>query len=162
MKLILDTHLDLAWNALGWGRDLTQGVSEINRREEGMSGTARGRATTSLPEMRRGGVAVCLATVLARATPAACFGEEPIRTDVDYPSQPIASAAARGQLAYYHLLEAQGEVALLRTSGDLDAHWLRWQQGDPANLPVGIILAMEGADPIVEPAQAEAWFCDGL
>jgi membrane dipeptidase len=162
MTLIFDTHLDLAWNALGWGRDLTRSLAEINDREAGMTGSARGRATTCLPEMRRGGVAVCLGTVVARVKPDAAFAAEPSRTSIDYPNHPIACAAARGQLAYYRLLEEQGEVALLRTSADLDAHWRRWQQGDPAELPVGIILAMEGADPIVHPEQAEGWFLDGL
>ena len=162
MKLIFDTHLDLAWNALGWNRDITRSVAEINRRESGMTGKGRARATTSLPEIRRAGVAVCLATVLARASPEACPAQEPSRTSLDYPDQQIAHAAAQGQLAYYRLLEQQGEVRFLRSSADLDAHWHQWQEGDAARLPVGIILAMEGADPIVEPEQAEAWFRGGL
>jgi membrane dipeptidase len=161
-KLILDTHLDLAYNALGWGRDLTLPVSEINRREAGMTGPARGRATTTLPEMRRAGVAVCLATVVARARPEACFGQAPSRASLDYPNQQIACAAAQGQLAYYRLLEEQGDVRFLRTSADLDAHWRQWNQADADRLPIGIILAMEGADPIVRPVQAEAWFHLGL
>ena len=162
MKLIIDTHLDLAWNALGWGRDLTSELAELNRREAGMTGQGRGRATTCLPEMRRGGVAVCLATVLARVKPELRSAEGPGRVSIDYPSPEIAYAAAQGQLAYYRLLEQQGEVRMLRTASDLEAHWHQWQQGDPSCLPIGIILAMEGADPIVDPAQAEAWFGDGL
>lgn len=171
MKLIFDTHLDLAINALGWGRDLTQSVSEINRREAGMTGKGRGRATTSLPEMRRAGVAVCLATVMARARPEVSPPEGPGRVSIDYPNQHIAYAVAQGQLAYYRLLEQQGELRLLHTSGDLDAHWHQWQHGGVAlascqwhteRPPIGVILAMEGADPIVDPQQAEAWFADGL
>ena len=34
---IIDTHLDLAWNALGWGRDLTRSVDELNDQEAGMT-----------------------------------------------------------------------------------------------------------------------------
>ena len=161
-KLIIDVHLDLALNALGWGRDLTRSVAEINAQEAGMTRPGRRRATTSLVEMRRAGVAVCLATVVARVKPELCFPEEPGRTSIDYPNHQIAYAAAQGQLAYYRLLEGQGEVRLLRTAGELDAHWHEWQQGEHASLPIGIILAMEGADPIVEPDQAEAWFGDGL
>jgi membrane dipeptidase len=134
-------------------------------------------------------VAVCLATVVARVKPESCFPEEPGRVSLDYPNHQIAYAAAQGQLAYYRLLEQQGEVRLLRSASELDAHWHQWQQSqqgqqsqqsqqwqqhDPAKLPIGIILAMEGADPIVEPAHsagdrssptdgsAEAWFRDGL
>ena len=74
MRLAIDAHLDLAWNALSWDRDLTLDIREINRREQGMPGKGRGRATTCLPEMRRGGVAVCLATVLSRVPwPRGCF-----------------------------------------------------------------------------------------
>ena len=162
MKLIFDSHLDLALNALGWGRDITRPLSEINEREAGMTGPARGRATTSLAEMRRAGVAVCLATVVARAKPEVCPPEGPGRVSIDYPNQEIAYAAARGQLAYYRLLEQRGHLRFLDTSEDLDAHWHQWQQGDPAGLPIAVILAMEGADPIVDPGQAEAWFDDGL
>jgi len=161
MRPIVDTHLDLAWNALGWGRDLTLEVSEINARESQMTAKARGCATTSLPELRRAGVAVCLATVLARSNPDLRPVEEPRRASVDHPSPQIAHAVAQGQLAYYRLLEQEGELAFLRTVEDLDAHWQRWGD-DPAQSPIGVILAMEGADSIVRPAQAEAWFRDGL
>jgi membrane dipeptidase len=185
-RLIIDSHLDLAWNALGWGRDLARSVSEINALEAGMTRPGRRRATTSLPEMRRAGVAVCLATVIARVKPEACFPpktqchsvlQEPGRVSLDYPNHQIACAAAQGQLAYYRLLEGQGEVRFLRSASELDAHWHEWRQPphqDADKLPVGIILAMEGADPIVEPAHsagdrrsptdgtAEAWFRDGL
>jgi membrane dipeptidase len=165
MRLIVDTHLDLAWNALGWDRDLTRPLAEINRREAGMVGPVRASATTSLPEMRRGGVAVCLATVMARVKPEVRPPEGPKRTAIDYSNHQIACAVAQGQLAYYRLLEGQGQLRFLRTSDELDAHWLEWQErpdDDAADLPIGIILAMEGADPIVDPTQAEAWFADGL
>lgn len=166
MRLIVDTHLDLALNALGWDRDLTRPLAEINQREAGMVGPVRASATTCLPEMRRAGVAVCLATVVARVKPEVRPPEGPKRTAIDYPTREIACAVAQGQLAYYRLLEEQGEIRFLRTSEELDAHWRLWQErsdhNDVAGLPIGIILAMEGADPIVDPAQAEVWFADGL
>jgi hypothetical protein len=31
--LIIDAHLDLSWNALGWNRDLDQTVAEIRLSE---------------------------------------------------------------------------------------------------------------------------------
>lgn len=172
MRLIIDTHLDLAWNALSWGRDVTLALDEINRREQGMTDDdARGRATTSLPEMRRGGVAVCLATVMARVRPDACPAEGPSRASLDYPSPAMAYAAGQGQLAYYRLLEELGHVRILATRSDLDAHWRQWsptesppttQSPPTAGLPVGFILAMEGADPIFSPEQAEQWFHQGM
>ena len=163
MRLIIDTHLDLAWNALSWGRDLTRPLAEINARESGMTGKARGRATVSLPEMRAAGVAVCLATVLARVRTDFHSTEELPRTSPDFYTQQAAYGVGQGQMAYYRLLAELGEVNILRTAADLDAHWRRWQQAsDTSSLPVGFILAMEGADSIVEPAQAAHWYTDGM
>ena len=163
MRLIIDTHLDLAWNALSWGRDITQPLDEINARESGMTGKARGRATVSLPEMRTAGVAVCLATVLARVRTGFHWTEELARTSPDFQCQQMAYGVGQGQMAYYRLLEESGQVTILRTAADLDDHWQTWQQAtDTSSLPIGFILAMEGADAIVEPAQAAAWHAQGM
>ena len=60
--LIVDCHLDLAWNAIGYKRDLTLPLADLNRAEHGLGDHAgRGLATTTLPEMRAGGVCLCLA-----------------------------------------------------------------------------------------------------
>ena len=164
MKLIIDSHLDLAWNALGWDRDLTQPVTEINAAEAGMNDDdARGHATTSLPEMRKGRLAVCLATVLARYKPERKAHDIESRRCLDYSHSAATYAVAQGQLAYYRLLESQGEVKFLYTADDLKLHWEQWKQSAAVEkLPIGIILAMEGADPIVSPDQAESWWNDGL
>ena len=70
MRWLIDGHLDLAWNALSWGRDITLDLDRLNRDEVGMTDhPPRGRATTTLPEMRRAGIAVWQATLLARAKP---------------------------------------------------------------------------------------------
>jgi membrane dipeptidase len=162
MRWLIDGHLDLSWNALSWGRDITLDLDRLNRGEVGMTDhPARGRATTSLPEMRRGGIAVCQATLLCRAKPEVRRPEGHWRLSLDYPNQEIASAMARGQLAYYHLLERRGLLRMIRTSADLDEHWERWRANDQAE-PIGYILAMEGADPIVEPSQAVEWWNLGL
>lgn len=165
MREIIDGHLDLAWNALGWNRDVSLELDELNRLESRQDDhPARGRATTTLPEMRRGGVAACQATLLARAKPVSLwdrFAQGPPRANLDWFDQDIASAAARGQLAYYKLLERRGLMRPIRTRSELDAHWAAWE-ADPLAAPIGYILAMEGADPIVEPGQAEEWWELGL
>ena len=163
MRLIIDTHLDLAFNALSWDRDLTLPLDEINARESDMTGKARGRATVSLPELRAGGVAVCLATVVARVRTDFHWTDELPRTSPDFRSQGAAYGAGQGQMAYYRLLEEQGEVTILRTAADLDNHWQTWQEAtDTSSLPIGFILAMEGADSIVDPSQAAAWYAQGM
>ena len=158
---VFDSHLDLAWNALSFNRDLTLSVEEIRRLEAGMTDEpSRGKNTLTLPELRKAGVRVCAATLLARSGPEPRRQAGWKRSDLDFPSQSIAYAAAWGQLAYYHLLEQQGHLRFLRTAADLDAHWALAAR-DPQTL-LGIILSMEGADPIVSPHQVQQWWEVGL
>ena len=165
MRWLIDGHLDLSWNALGWNRDVTLGLDELNRSEADLDDhPARGHATTTLPEMRAGGIAVCQATLLARAKAGGRWTspwQGPARAHLDWQNQEIASAVARGQLAYYQLLERRGLLRPIRTTAELDDHWRRWTE-NPSTTPIGFILAMEGADPIIEPDQAEPWWNLGL
>ncbi|HKI19063.1 MAG TPA: membrane dipeptidase [Isosphaeraceae bacterium] len=162
MRTLFDGHLDLAWNALSWDRDLTLELDALNLADRGMTDhPARGRATTSLPEMRRGNVALCQATLLARARSGARQHTGQNRWSLDYPTQEIASAAARGQLFYYELLEQRGLLRMIRTVADLDSHWKSWSVAS-SGTPIGYILAMEGADPIVDIAQAGVWWDWGV
>jgi len=152
--LVIDAHLDLSYNALNWNRDLTETVSEIRRREAGMTEKGRGTNTVAFPEMRRGEVGICLATVLARANPEGT-------SNIDFRNQEIACAMARGQLAYYEVLEAQGTCKMIRCATDLRTADQEWSS-DSASAPFGFILSMEGADPILKPEQAKEWWDDGL
>jgi membrane dipeptidase len=151
--ILIDSHLDLSWNALNWNRDLRSGVEEIRGTELGMQEAHRGGNTVSFPEMRRGEVAICLATVLARST----ARSEPY---LDYRSPEIASAMARGQLAYYRIMEDQGQLRNLRDWRDLERHVEAWRRGSHETL--GYILSMEGADPILDACDAQKWWEQGL
>ena len=113
--LLIDAHLDLSLNAVNWNRDLTGTVADIRRSEQGMPGQGRATNTVALPDMRRGEVAISIATVLARSNP---HGS----TNIDFKNQAIASAMAQGQLAYYNILESQGQLRQLRTWRDVEAH----------------------------------------
>src|SRR5580698_5606959 len=96
--VIIDAHLDLSWNALGWNRDLDQTVAAIRLSEAGIEDKGRATNTVAFPDMRRGRIGIALATVLARCNPRG-------RSSIDFRTQEIASATAQGQLAYYRLLE---------------------------------------------------------
>jgi len=151
--IVIDAHLDLAWNALNWNRDLTRPVSEIRMAEAGMKERGRGANTVAFPEMRQGEVAVCLATLLARSTG---LGEALL----DYSSHEIASAMAQGQLAYYRIMESRGHLRMLRDWRSLESHLREWKNGSSPTL--GFILSMEGADPILSPDDVARWWNDGL
>ncbi|HEX3872390.1 MAG TPA: membrane dipeptidase [Pirellulales bacterium] len=162
MRPMIDAHLDLAWCALSFNRNMTAEVAEVRRAEQRLCDEpSRGRNTLTLRELRRAGVGVCVATLLARSGPEPPTRSTVKRTDLDFATQDIAFAHAQGQLAWYRLLEAQGQLRFILTRAQLAAHWEQWQR-DPETTPLGIILSMEGADPIVEPEQTEAWFNDGL
>ena len=118
--IVIDAHLDLAWNALSWNRDLTLTVPEVRASEAGMKERNRGTNTVAFPEMRTGEVAVCLATVLARASG---LGEALL----DYRSREIACAMAQGQLAYYRIMESEGRLRMLKDWPSLEAHFRNWK-----------------------------------
>ena len=152
--LLFDAHLDLAMNALSWNRDLDLDVHEIRRAEAGMQAKGRGRGTVSLPEMRKAELAVAVATDIDRTA-------RPGNPLPGSASREISYAHAQGQLAYYRVLETQGKVRILTDAAGLTAHWAAWED-NPASEPLGLILGMEGADPIVWPAQVHSWWQDGL
>jgi len=164
MNLIIDAHLDLAWNAVSWNRDLTEEIVQLREREKHMvDHPSRGRATVSLPEMRKAGIGVALATILVRAKPEVRPAAGFRRTDLDYATQSLAYAAGQGQMAYYRQLEAQGQLRIIHSLAALDSHLQTWNQtADRNGLPVGVVLAMEGADPIIEPSQVGAWYDQGV
>lgn len=172
--LIVDAHLDLSWNALQWGRDLTRSVHTIRTQEGATPGKGRGLGTVAFPEMRRGRVALCFATVLARST------GQPV-PHVDFATPMQSYGVARGQLAYYRALERQGIARVIADTAALDAHmaeWAAWEQAlgtggagteqasalgvQPSTPPLGFVISMEGADPILSPDQLAEWHGLGL
>ena len=63
---IVDSHLDLAMNAVEWNRDLTSSVEHIRNSESGMIDKPdRGNNTVSLDAMRKGNIGLCVATQIA-------------------------------------------------------------------------------------------------
>lgn len=153
--LVVDAHLDLAWNALSWNRDLTSEIAEIRRAEAGMREDHRGASTVCFAEMYRGEVGICLATLLARSSSL----NDPL---LDYRTREVASAAALGQLAYYRILERQGRLQMLRDRKSLETHLGCWNARATNPAPLGFILSMEGADPILKPEDIPHWWDDGL
>ena len=47
--LAFDAHLDLAWNALDWNRDLRLSCAEIRQRETDAGMTDKGRCCNTVP-----------------------------------------------------------------------------------------------------------------
>ena len=154
--LIFDAHLDLALNAVDWNRDLRMSVEAIRAQETTLGMTSPGRRfnTVTFPELRKAGVGVGLATVLARLEPA-------IDHTFGHSTPEACYAVASAHLAYYRAMERAGAMRMIRTRRDLLAHVEAWKT-DAGPVPFGFILSMECADPILEPDQIDEWYAFGL
>ena len=194
MALIIDAHLDLAWNAMGLDRDLLLPLDRIKNAEASFTdGVWRGNGTLCLPQMRLGRVAVAVGTLLARSGPDYLTSKAVDRTEIDHVAPHVAHATACGQLAWYEWLEGNGHVRIIRTGADLEDHWRRWVEYDAANPaitaepsgslsnptsvaaspdsaytdadstpPIGLIISMEGADPITRVEDVDVFYKHGL
>jgi len=169
--LIFDAHLDLSMNALEWNRDLRWSQERIRRWELSMNDKVdRGNNTVCFPEMRRGGIGICVATQIARNS--GYFHKLP-----GWSSPEQAWAQTQGQLAWYREMEEQGELVQIRNRAQLDKHLELWRNGPNEDdlrdvaidsrtprkkRPIGYILSLEGADSIVTLKHLERSYNDGL
>jgi membrane dipeptidase len=158
---IFDAHLDLSMNALEWNRDLRKPISEIRDREkERTDKPDRGKGTVCFPEMRRSKIGICVATQIARYV-------KPTNPLPGWHSREQAWAQTQGQLAWYRAMEEQGEMTQIKDRAGLEKHFALWQSAlasgaETERLPIGYILSLEGADSILDPAQLEKVFAQGL
>jgi membrane dipeptidase len=171
--LIFDAHLDLAMNALEWNRDYTRTISEIRERERGRTDKPdRTRGAVCFPEMRHGGIGVCVATQIARY----------VKHGNSLPgwhSPEQAWAQTQGQLAWYRAMEVRGEMKPIRTRGELQQQVELWngaRVSRPARAEtaaqradleigapsIGYILSLEGADSILSFKHLEQSYEQGL
>jgi membrane dipeptidase len=86
---------------------------------------------------------------------------------IDYLSAAQAFGTARGQLAYYRALARQGHIRIITDIDALDQHiaaWQAWELADGAVVapPLGFIISMESADPILQPEELEDWYDAGV
>ena len=119
--MLVDAHLDLAYNSILIGRDLAL--------------PAIGTQAVAFPELRAAGVTLVCGTL--HADPAVAESAE---------------RQALAQLDLYKRWEDAGEIRIVRTTQDLDC--------DDGRL--GLIVLMEGADPIAHPSELPLWFDRGV
>ena len=157
--LIFDGDYPMAYGAVDLDRDLTRPLEEVRATaEEGqrIKGWPHADTMASLPEMRRGKVAAALVKIAARKR----RKNSPIW---GYGSDDITYAAGQAYLAYYRILEDRGEGRILRTSSALREHIKAWEEADShADMPVGMVIGLEGADPILWPEQVHEWWANGI
>jgi len=148
LPVVVDGHEDIAFNAK-LGRDFFKSALE-KRALEG--NTRRGAAIVGFPELLRGNVRVVFATIWV----APCTSSD-LETHVPcYKTPQEAEEQAREQLDYYLRLAADPRIRLVRTRSDLESVL------NSGEHRLGLVLLMEGADPIVTPRDARAWFDAGV
>lgn len=157
--LIFDAHLDMAWNACEWNRDLMKPVAEIRQFEKHFTDIVSGDCTVSWAELRRGRVGITISTLLPRLH----------RKHAEltfYQSREADYASGYGQLAYYRAMCERGELRELPDLPTLNEHVAAWENDDTPDgqngLPIGFILSMEGSQPILHPEQIHEWYAAGL
>lgn len=139
--LIVDAHLDLAYNAVR-GREVLRPALEQTPDAEGIP-------TVGLPDLRTGGVRLVCATVFC----APAINDQP-----GYRNADEARAAATKQLEWYRQQEAGGRVQFVRSASDLPDP----VAPDPEAIAQRAILLLEGADPLRTPDDLPGWYDAGL
>lgn len=152
--LIFDAHLDLAWNAIEWNRDLLQPVENIRAHERQFAGLVPGDCTTSVPALREGNIGLVIATLLPRF-------KRNVAPLTFYQSRLSAYAAMQGQLAWYREMTRLEHFAELSTGDAVANHAAAWQT-ESDNTSIGFVLSMEGSWAIPDPGYIQKWYNDGL
>ncbi|WP_188902847.1 dipeptidase [Deinococcus aerophilus] len=140
---VIDGHLDLAYNALN-GRDLTLTLDVLQSGDP----VAGQTATVTFSELRAAGTRVCLGTLFALPHSADAPG--------GYCDHAQARAQALAQLETYQRWEDGGHLRRLRLGKEVAAHLAGT---DPA---LGVVLLMEGADPVRDADDLPFWIDAGV
>ena len=162
MRLIIDSHQDLAWNMLTYKRDYLRSVAETRRLEANTLIPERnGECLLGWPEYQRGQVAVIFSTLFA-----APGRKRELWDTVWYPDFDTAHRLYRDQILLYRRLADShpDKFRLISARGELDSvieHWSLPSQNGEGH-PVGLIYLMEGADGIRSPRELAEWYELGL
>lgn len=136
--LIVDAHLDLAYNALR-GREVLRPAARQTPDDEGIP-------SVGLPDLHAGSVRLICATI---------FVEPSIKGGPGYTNAGEADVAGRRQVDWYMTQERADALRIVRSARDLP-------MDDAPGGALPAIMLLEGADPIGTPADAAMWFDMGI
>ena len=154
-RLLVDSHLDLAFDAIQLKRDLAAPVAPVRAHDPEPLIRSFGTCTVTFPELRKGGVGLVFGTVMTRIDPNDSW------TATGMYAQSQCYGIGVGHRAYYQAMERAGVLRFIRTTTELDRHVAEWE-ADPATTPIGLVLAMESADSILGPDHVPEWHAAGL
>ena len=161
--VLVDGHLDLAYNSLAYGRDYRRSALATRAAEKrGPVPAAIGQCMVGLPELLAGNVAVIFGTIFVMPA------QRSMSTmGIVYRTPEEAHHQAMSQLDVYHRwADEEPQLALVGSQPELEAVLATWQTEPAADESeprrVGIVPLMENADPIREPAELELWVERGV
>lgn len=190
--LLIDAHQDLAWNALTFGRDYTRAAAETRAHEAATGSLApaqNGDSTLGWPDYQRGNVAIIFSTLYV-APAKQKMGAWDTEFYCDY--NEAHTRYMKQVDFYHKLTDIHPDkFRLLQTRTALKHHLAQWdehlprlaayraqeverqQSGEPTapqtdeptvppTAPVGLVILMEGAEGVREPAELEAWWGRGV
>lgn len=161
MPLIIDSHCDLAWNMLNFGRDYSRSAAETREKEKGtLAPEKNGDSLIGWPDYQSGRVAMVFSTLFA----APARSKEGDWDKLCYSTYEEAHRLYRDQLWLYHQLAESkpGYFRLILNAKDARNHIAEWEDSSKSEHPVGLVILMEGADGIQEVDELAEWHALGL
>jgi len=161
--LIVDAHEDLAWNVLTFGRDYTRSASEIRHHERETRSPApqhNGDTLLGWDDYQQGQVGIVFGTLFA-APARKSMGTWDHFT---YQNPEEAHRKYMSMLDVYHQWtdEHPDKFKLIQTQQHLADVLSPWEREPLSKPPVGLVVLMEGAEGVREPAELEAWWGRGV
>ncbi|MEO0594511.1 MAG: membrane dipeptidase [Chloroflexota bacterium] len=156
--IIVDAHQDIAWNTACYGRDYR--TSAIIHRENEI-GRGYPKPMLGLPDAMLGRVGIIFSTLFS-APKRANFSLKTPNPAPEYADAQEAYRLAGAQLDYYERLADEDErIQLINTQADLRVVMQSWDK-PIGERKQGLVVLMEGADPILEPRQFDEWYERGV
>ena len=161
MALVVDSHCDLAWNMLNYGRDYTRSAAETRVFEQGsLAVDKNGDTLLGWPDYQRGQVAIVFSTLFAAPSRA----KEGDWDRLCYDSSDQARRLYLDQMHTYHeLVESKSQYfRQIASQKELREHLTEWNDPGRPEHPVGLVMLMEGADAIRSADELGEWHDLGL
>ncbi len=152
--LIVDAHLDLALNMVRRLIDHTKPISELRQLEN----REAKQAMTSLPEFASGNVALVFGTIFAEPADLGFAKNAVSSSHQGYSTPEEAEVQGLEQLAVYEKWASDGLVRIITSRAALEDHLRLF----PTDRVPGLLILMEGADPIKFVSDLEMWHSRGV
>ncbi len=169
MTYIIDAHQDLAYNVLSFGRNYLRSALETRRLEQESSTPERtGQCLLGMPEYQEARVAAVFGTIFTAPRKYGGAWETMLFRDL-----PHARSIMQQQIDVYRRLADEHSEAfrLILNQKDLRSVIEAWEKdpdlkenaakGTKNDIPVGLVILMEGLEGIGAPRDMEEWWAMG-